>query len=64
VPLQGRLKLPTDLVPGDYILDFLVTDELDRDKAAGGVTQNSRVAEFHIAEPNAGVRDSGTATTR
>ena len=64
VPLQGRLKLPTDLVPGDYILDFLVTDKLDRDKAAGGVTQNSRVAEFHIAEPNAGVRDSGTATTR
>ena len=52
VPLQGKFQLPADLVPGDYVIQFLVTDKLGKDKVVGGVQQNSRLAEFHIAAPN------------
>ncbi len=58
VPLKGRFRLPPDIAPGNYIVQFLVADTLAPKKIRNLYLSNSRVAGFHIVPPNhAGAHD-------
>ncbi|HVV43842.1 MAG TPA: hypothetical protein VHC72_01515, partial [Bryobacteraceae bacterium] len=52
VPLKGRFRLPSDLPPGDYVVEFRVADTLARPEKKNLFLSNSRVAGFHVVAPN------------
>lgn len=52
VPLKGRFRLPADIAPGDYIVQFLVSDTLARQEKKNVFLSNSRVAGFRVISPN------------
>jgi hypothetical protein len=52
VPLKGRFRLPPDLPPGDYVVQFLVADTLARQEKRNLFLSNSRVTGFHVVSPH------------
>ena len=52
VPLKGRFRLPPDIAPGDYDIQFLLTDVLAKDTQLGGPRRITRVAGIHVVSPD------------
>jgi hypothetical protein len=49
--LNGRFRLPADLPPGEYVVQFLVADTLARQEKKNLFLSNSRIAGFHVVAP-------------
>jgi VWFA-related protein len=52
--IKGKLDLPSDLEPGDYLMEFLVTDGLDKTNKVARPNspdrvESVRVSEFHVS---------------
>jgi hypothetical protein len=52
VPLKGRFRLPPDLPPGDYVVQFLLADTLAGREKNNLFLSNSRLAGFRVVAPH------------